>query len=198
MEHPVKEIPLVIRSLCEGSPYEQQRTLETCFLPSASFTHPICRVPGFSNYTLPLIGGEIDSRWMVWMIYRWYKILSPTIHAHIHSAVLDQKTSTLYVSMSQSFNMFFFPKWFWNPEVSLVTVLSLVHDTETNKYWIQSQQDMYQSNEFVKFLGPVLNLLVIFWQLFGTFMSIGMALVLTPVTMVEQKVAEKKLKNGSS
>jgi len=56
---------------------------------------------------------------------------------------------------------------------------------------------MYQSNEFVKFLGPVLNLLVVFWQLFATFLSIVGATALAPVTMLEQKVAEKKqLKNG--
>lgn len=192
MEHPVKEIPHVIHLLCEGSPLEQQKTLETFFSPSASFLHPICRVPSFSHFSIPLIG-EINSRWVIWMIYRWYKLLSPQIILNVHSAVLDQKTATLYVSISQVFHLFFLPHWFWKPEISLVSVLKLSHDIETNKYLIEDQQDLYQSNEFVKFVGPVLNLIVVFWQLFATAFCIFGALLLAPFTMYEQKVAQKKM-----
>lgn len=106
--------------------------------------------------------------------------------------MLDQKTSTLYVSASQVFNLFFYPKWFWKPEVSLVTVLKLSHDIETGKYLIEDQQDLYQSNEFVKFVGPVLNIFVVFWQLFATVFCIIGALLLVPITVLEQRMVQKK------
>jgi len=192
MEHPVKEIPHIIHLLCEGSPVEQQKTLDTYFTQSASFVHPICRVPSFSHFALPLFG-EANSRWVICMIYRWYKILSPEIQVTVHSAVLDQKTLTLYLSISQVFNLFFYPKWLWKPEVNLVTVLKLTHDVESNKYLIKDQQDLYQSNEFVKFMAPVLNLFVIFLQFFSTFLCILGAVFLAPITMFEQKMATKKV-----
>lgn len=73
-----KQISSVIHSLTEGSPADQKNALDTYFLPDSSFIHPLCRVPSFEKYSLPLIG-EINSRWVIWMIYRWYKILSPRI-----------------------------------------------------------------------------------------------------------------------
>jgi hypothetical protein len=94
----VKEIPHIIHTLTEGSPLEQKNALETYFHPNASFEHPFCRVPSFSKFTIPMIG-VINSRWVIWMIYRWYKILSPRIILDVHS-----------VGKSR------FP--FWNPHVS--------------------------------------------------------------------------------
>jgi hypothetical protein len=73
-----KQIVHVIHLLAEGSPAEQQHALNTYFLSDASFTHPLCRVPSFAGVALPVVG-EVDSRWVIWMIYRWYKILSPRI-----------------------------------------------------------------------------------------------------------------------
>jgi hypothetical protein len=85
-----KQISHVIHLLTEGSPADQKRALDTYFLPDASFLHPLCRVPSFSKNNVPLLG-EIDSRWVLWMIYRWYKILSPRI-------LLDVECSGSYPS----------------------------------------------------------------------------------------------------
>lgn len=73
-----REIAGVIHQLTEGSPSEAKDALDTYFVEDASFTHPLCRVPKFSSVSLPVLG-EINSRWVIWMIYRWYKILSPRI-----------------------------------------------------------------------------------------------------------------------
>jgi hypothetical protein len=75
---PERQISHVIHLLTEGSPADQRDALEAYFLPDATFIHPLCRVPSFSHVSLPFIG-EINSRWVIWMIYRWYKILSPRI-----------------------------------------------------------------------------------------------------------------------
>src|SRR5277367_4692972 len=80
----VEEIPHIIHTLTEGSPLEQKTALEKYFQPNASFEHPFCRVPNFSRFSMPLIG-VINSRWVIWMIYRWYKILSPRIIVDVHS-----------------------------------------------------------------------------------------------------------------
>lgn len=81
----VKEIPGVIHALTEGSPVQQKKTLETYFTPDASFTHPLCRTGSFAHLSLPGGLGEINSRWVIWMIYRWYKILSPRIELGVDS-----------------------------------------------------------------------------------------------------------------
>lgn len=81
----VKEIPQVISALTKGSPHQQKLALETYFTPSTAFTHPLCRVPSFDTISIPLIG-DVNSRWVLWLVYRWYKILSPKIELTVHSA----------------------------------------------------------------------------------------------------------------
>jgi hypothetical protein len=103
----------------------------------------------------------------------------------------DQKTATLYVTISQLFSIWFVP--FYDSHVILVTVLNLSLDTETNKYTIVSQQDHYQTNEVVKFFWPGGNLLLLAWQNLATFFCIIGAILLSPITMLEQRVAQKKV-----
>ena len=68
------EIPQIIHLLTQSPPSTQRKTLETYFTPSASFTHPFCRTGSFEG-----------SRWLIWCIYRWYKILSPRIEISVDS-----------------------------------------------------------------------------------------------------------------
>lgn len=75
----------MIHSLTQGSPAEQKHALETYFTPDAAFQHPFCRVSGFSDISVPVVG-MINSRWVILMIYRWYKIISPSIALEVHSA----------------------------------------------------------------------------------------------------------------
>jgi hypothetical protein len=105
--------------------------------------------------------------------------------------VHDQKQQILYISISQIFSLFFVP--FYAPQVNLVTVLHLSHDTVKNKYYIDSQQDLYQLNEFVKFVWPGGATLLMLWQWMNTILSIVGALLLAPLTWMEEKVAEKEI-----
>lgn len=86
-KHPtiVKEIKTVIRDLVQGSPEKQQNALYSNFTEDASFTHPFCHVPSFGNIQIPFLF-TINSRWLVLMIYRWYRILSPNIEMEIESS----------------------------------------------------------------------------------------------------------------
>jgi len=124
------------------------------------------------------------------LIFRWYKILSPKIVVDVKSVTFDQRHQTLYVSMSQIFSFFFLP--FYKPDVSLVTVLQLFHEPDTNKFYIQKQEDLYQLNEFVKFVLPGGATFFYLWQWFATLLCAVGAIVLSPVTWLAEGAAEKK------
>ncbi|CCC06863.1 unnamed protein product [Sordaria macrospora k-hell] len=127
MEHPVKDVRGVIRTLCQGSPKEQEDTLNRYFTPSASFVHPFCRVPHFDKIYIPGYG-FLNSREFIQYIYKWYKILSPKIDIEVESAVFDQRLSLLYVNIAQTFSIWFFP--FHKAPVRLVTVLHLIEEDD--------------------------------------------------------------------
>ncbi|KAK0636943.1 hypothetical protein B0T17DRAFT_520324 [Bombardia bombarda] len=122
MEHPVKDVRGVIRALCQGTPEEQRDAVNRYYLPSASFVHPFCRVPSFEGVKVPLVG-ELDSRMLLLAVYRWYKILSPKFELEIESTVFDQRAGLLYLTILQTFSIWFIP--FHKAPVRLVTVLHL-------------------------------------------------------------------------
>jgi hypothetical protein len=76
--------------------------------------------------------------------------------------------------------------------VHLTTKLHLVQDSETQKYHIASQEDLYQTNELLRFVLPGGATLLWVWQLFATFLCIVGAVLLAPVTWVEQRQANVK------
>ena len=85
------EITAIIHHLTQSSPSLQRRTIETYFTPSASFTHPFCRTGSFEG-----------SRWLIWCIYRWYKILSPRIEISVDS--IGMTSSLLLISKCETGN----------------------------------------------------------------------------------------------
>jgi hypothetical protein len=66
-----------------------------------------------------------------------------------------------------------------------------VHSEDESKYYIKSQEDLYQLNEVVKFFWPGGATIIWFWQLAATGMCILGALILAPVTWIEQRHANK-------
>lgn len=88
------EIRAVVRSLCQGTPDEQRRTIETYFTKDAAFVHPFCIVPSFER-RIPLLG-YVNSRGALLSIFQWYRMLSPTIVIDIDSA----RASSILVSTS--------------------------------------------------------------------------------------------------
>ncbi|KAL8728748.1 MAG: hypothetical protein Q9181_005233 [Wetmoreana brouardii] len=205
MEDPVSEIPRIIRLLTQSQPSTQRATIETYFTPSASFTHPFCRTGSFEG-----------SRWLIWCIYRWYKIMSPRVDLDIGGVAFDEKNLTLYVNVQQVFRIWAIP--FYNAPVSFVTVLKLVrypplppqpsYPTPFNPYdaqngsrykatssekplfYIQSQKDLYQVNEFFKFFSQfgILSGLLLLWQFLSTAICVVGAMIFWPVSWVEQNV----------
>lgn len=88
--------------------------------------------------------------------------------------------------MHQLFRIWFIP--FYSAPVSLVTVLRLVHDRSTNRYYIQQQHDLYQLNEITKFFSVfrIAWLVAVVCQFVATGLCVLGAAVGGPVSWVEE------------
>ncbi|KAH3944049.1 hypothetical protein HBH98_150890 [Parastagonospora nodorum] len=175
MENPVKEIPGIIHLLTQSPPSIQYETIETYFTPTASFTHPFCRT-----------GSHDNSRWLIAAIYRWYKIMSPRIDVSVQSVAFDEANLTLYVQIFQIFRIWLVP--FYYAPVELTTVLKLRHDKGDNKYYIHSQNDLYQVDQWIRFILPGGHLLIYLWHAWATFFCVVGAYLLIPVTWIEEYI----------
>ncbi|KAI1815476.1 hypothetical protein GGS20DRAFT_543254 [Poronia punctata] len=132
MENPEEQIPQIIHSLTQGTREEQVAALNDYFLPDAYFIHPFCRVPSFEPRVISLPFGlgpswTLTSRWLVQLIYQWYKILSPVILLEVDSTAFDRKTNSLYATIHQTFTLWFIPFSLWQANVKLVCLLQLAH-----------------------------------------------------------------------
>ncbi|KAF2115230.1 hypothetical protein BDV96DRAFT_599597 [Lophiotrema nucula] len=180
MENPEEEISGVIHLLTQSPPTTQLETIETYFTPNASFTHPFCRTGKWEN-----------SRFLIQVIYRWYKIMSPRIDITVHSVAFDKPNLLLYVSISQVFRIWIVP--FYRAPVKLVTVLELKHNKGDNLYYIDSQNDLYQVDQFVRFIAPGFGkILVWMWQFWATFFCLLGAATLWPISLVEEYMGSEK------
>lgn len=117
----------------------------------------------------------------------------------------DEKNLKLYVTMHQLFSLFVLPS-LMHARVSLTTVLQLtparpfaLESPSPTTYLIQSQNDLYQVGEVVKFASVfgLLRVLVLAWQFVATGLCVLGAGVGAPVTWVEENVvggnAERRL-----
>ena len=214
----VREIPDVIRELTTTSPSIQLSTILRYFTPRASFTHPFCRTGSFNiaSSRLPLVSSvssntaskprsfEFSSRQLIIQVYRWYKIMSPRIELTVNSVAFDKERMLLYVGIHQLFKIQAVP--FYRAAVSLTTVLTLTHDPagqerperqlerevtkqDRSKYYIQSQNDLYQTSEFIKFALPwgIGMAAVVIWGFVATFFCVIGAVVFAPVTWLEER-----------
>ncbi|KAF2225077.1 hypothetical protein BDZ85DRAFT_233474 [Elsinoe ampelina] len=175
MDDPVKEIPPIISLLTTTTPSIQLATINKYFLPSAQFTHPFCRTPPSPT-----------SRWHLSRIYRWYKIMSPRISIRVES-VGATETATLYVGIRQIFGIWAVP--FHEADVRLVTSFdpSLACARGEGKWYIASQEDLYQTDQFMRFLVPQLAWLVVVWQVLATWGCVVLSYLFEPVTWWEEE-----------
>ncbi|KAG7435822.1 hypothetical protein Forpi1262_v003469 [Fusarium oxysporum f. sp. raphani] len=171
MEHPVKEIGGVIKSLTQGSPDVQESTLREYFLP----------MPRSRIHTA------------VFLLYRRDK----SLWREVDSAAFDQKSGLLYVSIRQTFALWFIP--LYKAPVKLVSVLQLTQLSpesssedegpmdskprrQNPRYYIASQEDLYPVNDCIQFLCPGLGpFLWTIWQLYSTWLCVMGSLLFLPV-----------------
>ncbi|EGX89851.1 hypothetical protein CCM_08104 [Cordyceps militaris CM01] len=201
MDSPASDIEGVIKTLCMGSAHEQDAALNKYFLPDAEFIHPLCWVPRFRNIAIPFFG-SIESLWLVQCIYRWYITFAPRLDIVVDSTAFDEKNKLLYATARQSFRIWFFP--IYAVTVKLVTVLKLEQqqsrlardvsaeldadagDTPNGasmlKYYIASQEDLYQMNYCLEFAAPhVAARLWTLVQLFTTAVCVVLSVLTLPL-----------------
>ncbi|QSZ29243.1 hypothetical protein DSL72_003755 [Monilinia vaccinii-corymbosi] len=198
MDHPKTQIAHIMHTLCSGSPSAQKETLETYFTPDASFSHPLCSVPSFSSVTIPGLG-EVNSRWVLSCIYRWYKVLSPRVKVGVDGIEYNSETQSLFVQLHQDFHLFFLP--LFATTANLTTIISLTPSPASSpssdaagssegrrriRYLIKHQEDLYQSTEIVKFFWPGGTQIVGFGRLVATLLCIVGAMAFAPITWMEQ------------
>lgn len=99
--------------------------------------------------------------------------------------------------MSQVFRIWLIP-WYKAP-VTLVTVLDLVQERSDDggkgkgKYYVQRQNDLYQVDQFIKFIPGLAGGAMVVWvyQFFVTFVCLAGVVLLWPVTWWEENVRPK-------
>ena len=116
-------------------------------------------------------------------------------------AAYDKENLTLYVSIHQLFHLFILPRFIFSPaSVSLVTVLQLLPTTAGGKkrYLIRSQNDLYQVNEYLKFVSlfGVLSVMVMAFQLVATGLCVLGAVAGWPISWVEENVVGGNRERG--
>lgn len=121
-------------------------------------------------------------------------LFTPLLNCLTCLPAFDEANLILYCHISQIFRIQIFP--FYAAPVALVTVLRLVHDKKSQKYYIKSQNDLYQVNEFVRFIWPGGFLLVWLWQIFCTGICVFGTFVLWPVTLIEEYVGAVRDRPG--
>lgn len=97
--------------------------------------------------------------------------------------------------MSQVFRIWVVP--FYRAPVKLVTVLQLEYNKHNDRYYIASQNDLYQVDQFVRFFAPGGWILVQMWQFWATFFCLLGAIALWPISFAEEfKANGGKMGNG--
>ncbi|KAI0966862.1 hypothetical protein F4678DRAFT_260577 [Xylaria arbuscula] len=131
MENPEKEISGVIRLLTQGTKTQQGYAINDYFTKDAYFNHPFCRVPSFEprEVKVPFVNSHftITSRFLVQLIYQWYKIMSPKIELQVDSTSFDKASNSLYATIRQTFTIWIVPFSLWQANVKLVSLLELVY-----------------------------------------------------------------------
>ena len=124
----------------------------------------------------------------------------------IRIIAFDEQNMLLYVSIHQLFKIWVVP--FYSAPVNLTTVLTLTNEPGTNqstlngeeknrleegpkKYYIQSQNDLYQTSELIKFVVPfgIGVSAVMLWQFIVTFWCVVGAILGYPMTYWSDNVA---------
>lgn len=173
MEDPVKEIPAVIHLLTQSPPSIQRAAIDKYFTPDAEFSHPLCRTWSWPN-----------SRGLIQAVYRWYKILSPRIDLTVQSVAFDEANMTLYVTLFQVFRIWAVP--FYYAPARLTTVLSLRYSAGMGRYYITKQEDLYQVDQWIRFIAPGGWVVIWMLQAWATVACVLGTWVLWPVTWGEE------------
>jgi hypothetical protein len=97
----------------------------------------------------------------------------------------DEKNLLLYVHIFQIFRIWLIP--FYSAPVELTTVLQLQRSKADRKYYIASQNDLYQVDQWIKFILPGIGrVLVLLWHFWASACCVLGTFLLMPMTWLEE------------
>lgn len=102
-------------------------------------------------------------------------------------AAYDEKNLRLYTDISQVFRIFFIP--FYSAHARLVCVLDLTYDVHRQVYLIKQQNDLYQVNEWLKFISLGKGFAFMLFQFIATAVCVLCASIFSPIAQLGDKLA---------
>lgn len=218
MEDPVREIPTVITLLTETPPSLQAKAIEKYFTPNAQFTHPFCRTGSskYSRYLIdriyrwykimsPKISGKITSIsfdeqnqvlyvgmsqvFAIWAI--------PTHRSEVSLVTVLHLTRDYHPSgtkgqqtIEDAFKTPTTAEKNGSEEKEVANHSKKHAHRGDGKYYITSQNDLYQSDQFIKFVLPWFWYVIVIWQFVATLFCVAGSYLFYPVTWLEENYQE--------
>jgi hypothetical protein len=108
----------------------------------------------------------------------------------------DKERNILYAGVKQRFRIWFLVPLGYTADVELVTKLRLVFEAGEGKYYIEEQEDLYQTTEWLKFAWFGIWRLAWVMHLLAMVVCIIMAGVGAPVSYVEERFGIGKKGEG--
>lgn len=91
------------------------------------------------------------------------------------------------MSIFQVFRIWLIP--FYYAPVYLTSVIKLERNDEEGKYYIDSQDDLYAVDQWIRFIAPGGWMLVQLWQFWASFFCVIGAVMLHPITLLEERAS---------
>jgi hypothetical protein len=113
--------------------------------------------------------------------------MSPSIHLSVDSVAWDRQQNIMYVGVRQIFSIFPAQLLGYEADVRLVTKLTLDFDEVERKYIISSQEDLYQTTEFAKFVWFGIWRVVWLGQILSTLVCLILATIFAPISWIEER-----------
>jgi hypothetical protein len=99
----------------------------------------------------------------------------------------DESNLILYVSIFQIFRIWLLP--FYYAPVYLTSVIKLRRSEDDKKYYIESQDDLYAIDQWIRFIAPGGWVLVCLWQFWASFFCVIGTILLHPITLLEERAS---------
>ena len=119
---------------------------------------------------------------------RYEQRLSAVITQRTDEAIaFDESNLILYVSIFQIFRIWLLP--FYYAPVYLTSVIKLRRSDDNRKYYIESQDDLYAIDQWIRFIAPGGWVLVYLWQFWASLFCVIGTILLHPITLLEERAS---------
>ncbi|KAI0033187.1 hypothetical protein K488DRAFT_78010 [Vararia minispora EC-137] len=142
MQNPKQEIEHVFGLLTQAhTATVQAEALNRFYTYDAAFRHPLCTVPSAPGSRKEILG-----------IYRWYRIMSPTIQGDVETIAYDEENSIIYLEVVQKFHIWLSPL----PVHPARLIVRLRLRKDGDLWYVCEQEDFYHPEDLLALVLPPL------------------------------------------